>query len=107
MMCVRSFVKVCGTLLTPLRGCALRDLYTHGLRHGLRSYAPPGLRGVKESFITRIVHGDASCTFETAGRGLHALGGEAGLGEKAGAARNLAHARSSRVGRGRAGLRAR
>lgn len=30
--------------------------------------------GMKPSFISRIVHSDANCEFETAGRILHALG---------------------------------
>src|SRR2546421_58951 len=32
------------TILTPLRGYSCRMVCTHGLRHGLSSYAPPGLR---------------------------------------------------------------
>jgi hypothetical protein len=30
-------------LLTPLRGYCFSRFFSHGLRHGLRSYAPPGL----------------------------------------------------------------
>jgi transcriptional regulator with XRE-family HTH domain len=38
--------------------------------------------GKKESFISRIIHSDANCEFDTAGRILFALGVEAELTEK-------------------------
>jgi ribosome-binding protein aMBF1 (putative translation factor) len=37
--------------------------------------------GVKESFITRLIHSSANCTFDTAGRVLFALGVRAELKE--------------------------
>ncbi len=37
--------------------------------------------GVKESYITRLIHADANCTFESAGNVLFALGIRAKLGE--------------------------
>ena len=37
--------------------------------------------GLKESFISRVVHSNANCTFETAGRLLFALGVRARIDE--------------------------
>jgi len=39
--------------------------------------------GYKESFISRLLHSNANCTFETAGNVLFALGLRAGLEERA------------------------
>ncbi len=37
--------------------------------------------GLKEPYVSRVIHSDANCTLESAGRLLHALGVEAALKE--------------------------
>lgn len=65
-------------------GLSLRlDLATIILKalreRGWNQSALASAAGVKEGFISRLVHSDANCTFETAGRILFALGLRASL----------------------------
>jgi plasmid maintenance system antidote protein VapI len=46
----------------------------HLCEHGMTQKEVAARSGMKESFITRLIHSEANCTFDTAGRILHALG---------------------------------
>jgi transcriptional regulator with XRE-family HTH domain len=52
--------------------------------------------GMKESFVSRVIHGDQNCTFDVAGRLLFALGVRARLAEVPSSSRRPSRGSSAR-----------
>jgi transcriptional regulator with XRE-family HTH domain len=70
---IEKFDKTADSIGVDLR-LDFADLIIHGLKQKKWSQKELADRvGLKESYISRLIHSNANCTFETVGRILHAF----------------------------------